>query len=93
MERDVSWIGKTGDPNPISGTVASVREEPNGKGRMRWRLTIKTDVGLRAMDLFGDNQNLLIDKFGADEAKWIGQRVQILTEERIGGKGKERRIV
>jgi hypothetical protein len=92
MEMSVNWIGKLGDSNPLNGVIHAVKQEPGKKG-LKYVLVVKATEGLRQMDLYGDNQNALITKFGDDEAKWIGQRVQVLTEERIGGTGKTRRIL
>lgn len=92
MERDVNWVGKTGDANPLAGIIHEVRSEPGKKG-LKHVLVVRAPEGFRQMDLFGDNKNTLIDRHGNDETKWVGQRVQILTEERIGGPGKTRKIL
>jgi len=92
MERDVNWVGKIGDSNPLTGIIQDVTEAQGKKG-LKHVLVIRAAEGLRQMDLYGDNKNVLIDRYGPDEKKWLGQKVQVLTEELIGGKGKTRKIL
>ena len=87
IEPQVSWIGKTGDPNPITGSVTDIRTETS-KGKPEWVLYLATTEGNRKLSLWGENLGRACEKWGNDEAKWKGKNCQILTEEKIGEKKK-----
>ena len=87
VEVSVPWIGKTGDSNPITGTVAELREESRN-GKRDYVLYIDAPEGQRRVSLWGENLGRCVAKWGKDESKWKGLRVQVLTEEKPGEKRK-----
>ena len=88
IEPQTSWIGKAGDPNPITGTVTALKQEANSKGKLEYVLYLATTEGNRRLSLWGENLGRACEKWGKDELKWTGKNCQILTEEKIGEKKK-----
>lgn len=88
IEPQTNWIGKAGDPNPVTGTVTELRQEPNSKGKAEYVLYLATTDGMRKLSLWGDNLTRACEKWGKDETKWKGRNCQILTEEKVGEKKK-----
>lgn len=89
IEPQTRWIGATGDPNPITGTVTTAKQEPNNKGKLEWVLYLATTEGNRRLSLWGDNLTRACEKWGSDETKWGGKGCQVLSEEKIGEKKKK----
>ena len=89
IEPQVSWIGREGDPNPITGTVTAIRQEQSNKGKSEYVLYLATTEGSRRLSLWGDNLARACAKWGNDETKWIGKNAQVLTEEKVGEKRKK----
>lgn len=82
----IPFVGPA-DSNPLTAVIIAV-EEVQGKFSKNPRLTLEIAPGeRRIMDVF-DRKEIakLIRAFGADDRAWIGKRLQILTEERVGEK-------
>ena len=89
IEPQTSWIGREGDPNPITGSVTGIRQEQNVKGKTEYVLYLATTDGPRRLSLWGDNLARACQKWGNDDTKWPGKNCQVLTEEKIGEKRKK----
>ena len=85
----VPFVGQQEDANPLSGVVVEVTPI-DGKYSTHPRLVLEIAPGeRRAMDVFDRKEvSKLIRAWGADDKKWLGRRVSVLTEEKLGEKAK-----
>ena len=88
IEPQTPWIGKAGDPNPVTGSVTALRQEPNSRAKVEYVLYLATTEGPRRLSLWGENLARACAKWGNDETKWPGKNCQVLTEEKLGEKKK-----
>lgn len=90
-QRTAKFIGQAGDPNPVTGVI--VGETPSPAYKNACRLTIEIAPGeRRILDVWGELLDPLIN-ISEESSNWVGKRIQILNEEKIGEKRKRRIFV
>lgn len=80
------WINSevAKDKNPVEATIVQLNSEKNSKGYIDYILDLKIGDCIYSMSVYGKNLNTIVDKFGENEALWVGKEIRILFESKQG---------
>lgn len=76
IAKQISWLGETDFPQAADQLlkIEEYHTMAGEKGKVDHVLWVRTPRGdLRAVTMWQDNLNKLIDVFGDDPEKWVGQ--------------------
>ena len=87
QQRDHKWLNAKdfGKINPLHAVITDIWIEKKARGD-ETVIEFLAEGQLRVcMSIWGNNKNVLIDKFGDEDSLWIGKHITIFQEKQNDG--------